>query len=69
MRVTRRFQPLLALLLLSVAISGCDLIGDVIQFGFWTIVILIGVIVLLIWGLRASMRSRRRDGNPPPPQP
>ena len=63
----RRLHSLLLLVLATFALGGCDLVGDVLEFGFWTFVILIGIIILLVWGLRAALTGRRRP--PPPPAP
>ena len=43
--------PLLALLLLlTIALGGCDLVGDVLEFGFWTMLIIIVLVVaLVVW--------------------
>ena len=57
-----RLVPLLAI---SMMVAGCDLIGDVLEFGFWTIVILVLIIVGLIWLVSKSLGRNRR--NPPPP--
>ena len=51
---TRFLAPaLLALTLLS----GCDLVGDVLEFGFWTGVVVVAVLVAVVWfALRAFRR-------------
>lgn len=43
--------PLLGLLLLvTVTLSGCDLVGDVLEFGFWVMLIVIVLVVaLVVW--------------------
>lgn len=48
------------LLLPVLFLAGCDLAGDILEFGFWTGVILVAVIVLLIWGLMRMIRGRPR---------
>ena len=60
----RRLQALALVLLLTLPIAGCELIGDLIQIGFWMIVIFVGLIVLAVWALRRAFRRR-----PPPPPP
>jgi hypothetical protein len=55
-----RFAPTLLVLLLTLTASGCDLVGDVLEFGFWLIVILIAIIVLLGWGIARMVRGRGR---------
>ena len=47
----------LPLLLLTLGLAGCDLVGAVFKAGFWTAVILIVLILLLIgWVARAAGR-------------
>ena len=59
----RRIQASLLVLLLTLPMAGCDLVGDILAFGFWTIVILIALIALIIWAIKRSFGRR----NPPPP--
>lgn len=58
----RRIHPILLVLLLTLPIVGCELIGDLLQVGFWALIILIGVMVLIGWALKRAF-SRR---TPPP---
>ena len=45
----KRYPLLLAALaLLAVSTSGCDFIGDVIEFSLWTILIIVVAVVLII---------------------
>lgn len=38
------------LLLLTLSLSGCDLVGDVLEFGFWAmLIIVVLVIALVVW--------------------
>lgn len=61
-----RATRILSLLLVSLALAGCDLVGDILEFGFWAIVIVVAVIIaLIVWGTR-RLRGPRR-GPPPPP--
>lgn len=62
----RRISSLLLLAPLALAPAGCDFVGDVLEFGFWTILILVGLVLLLAWGLIRALRGPRR---PPPPPP
>ena len=50
------------LLFLVLALSGCDFVGDVIEFSFWTALIIIALFVLVIWLVVRAFRnpSRRR---------
>lgn len=48
----------LIFLLLSFALSGCDLIGDVLEFGFWTALIIIGILVLIVYFIAKMFRGR-----------
>ena len=62
--VQSRLSSILVVLALTVALAGCDLVGDVLEFGFWVIVIIVAVIVALI--LWAARKFRRPPGGPPP---
>ncbi|WP_276496205.1 hypothetical protein [Pontibacter litorisediminis] len=48
----------LLFLLLSLTLSGCDLVGDVLEFGFWTAAIIIGILVLIIYFIVKLFRGR-----------
>lgn len=48
----------LVFLFFSLTLSGCDLVGDVLEFGMWTALILIGVIVLIIYFIARLFRRR-----------
>lgn len=37
-----------ALLLLTLSLAGCDLVGDVIEFTIWTVLIIVIVVVLIV---------------------
>lgn len=56
------------LLVLTLPSAGCDLLGDILEFGFWVLLILIGIIVLLVWAiarvLRGGSRGPRGPGQP-----
>lgn len=56
-----RIHTLLLLLLLSTGLAGCDLVGDLVEFGFWTAIIFVVILVALVawvWK-RISGRGRR----------
>lgn len=53
------------LLVLTLPSAGCDLIGDILEFGFWALVILIGIIVLLVWVIVRMLRGRNRGPRGP----
>jgi len=61
----RRIQAIALVLLLTLPLASCELIGDLLEFSMWVILIFIGLIVLLAWALRRAMGRRR----PPPPPP
>ena len=65
----RRIQAILIVLLLTVPIAGCELIGDLLEFGFWVILIFVGLIVLVGWLLKRSFGRRTPPPPPPPPPP
>jgi len=48
----------LLFLLLSLTLGGCDFIGDVFEFGMWTALIVIGIIVLIIYFIAKMFRGR-----------
>ena len=48
------------LLLVVVAVSGCELAGDILEFGFWTGVVIVVVVVAIIWAIARAMKGRRR---------
>lgn len=64
--VLSRATRVLPILAVTLFMAGCDLIGDVLEFGFWAILIIIGLVVLVIWLIARSLSGRRR--NPPPPR-
>lgn len=53
------------LLVLTLPSAGCDLIGDILEFGFWVLVILIGIIVLLVWAIARVLRGGKRGPGGP----
>lgn len=61
-----RVSRVLPLLALSVLLAGCDLVGDVLELGFWAIVVLALVLVsIILW----AVRKFRGPGDAPPPPP
>lgn len=58
----RRIQAILLVLLLTVPMAGCELIGDLLELSLWVILIFVALLVLLGWALRKAFRRR-----PPPP--
>lgn len=61
-----RVPAILLVLLLTLSTGACDLIGDVLEFGFWVVVILVVLVVGLIWWVARRFRGPRRP--PPPPR-
>ena len=61
----RRLQAVLLVLLLTLPMAGCELIGNLIEFGLWVLLIFVALIVLLVWALRRAFGRR----TPPPPPP
>lgn len=48
-----RLPMLGLLLLLTVTLSSCELVGDVLEFGFWAVLITVIVVVaLVVWIFR-----------------
>lgn len=60
-----RIQHILPLLALTLMVAGCDLVGDILEFGFWTGAIVLLLIIGLIWWVASKFTSGRRG--PPPP--
>lgn len=54
----RRIPAVLLVLLFTLPMAGCDLVGDILEFGFWTILILVAVIVLIGWAIKRSFGRR-----------
>ncbi|RDV16362.1 hypothetical protein DXT99_03940 [Pontibacter diazotrophicus] len=48
----------LLFLLFTLTLSSCDFVGDVLEFGFWTILILIGIVLLIIYFIAKMFRGR-----------
>lgn len=63
--IVDRLLTTFLLLLLTLPTAGCDLIGDILQFGFWVLVILIGIIVLLVWVIARMLRGGTRGPGGP----
>lgn len=54
----RKWLYSLVFLLLTFTMSGCDLIGDVLEFGFWTAIIIIVILVLIVYFILRMFRGR-----------
>ncbi len=62
----RRLHAILVVVAASLSLGACDLVGDILEFGFWMIIILLALVVLLGWGLVRALRRGPRDRTPPP---
>ena len=47
--MTRSSSLPAALVLLALALSGCDAVGDVVEFGLWTLLIVLILIALIVY--------------------
>ena len=47
----------LLFVLFAFTLSGCDFVGDVLEFGFWTAIIIIAVIVLIVYFIARLFRK------------
>jgi len=58
----KKYHPTFICLLITLLfLPGCDLIEDIFEFGFWTIlIIIVAVIALIIWGLSSFSSSNQR---------
>ena len=67
----RRATTLTLALVLSLSTAGCELVGDVLEFGFWALVILGLIVFGAAWGLFRVIARKGRRGGPadrrPPP--
>lgn len=62
----KRTTTLLLALVVSLTASGCELVGDLLEFGFWMLVILVLVVAAASWGLFRMIA--RKGGRRPPPR-
>lgn len=51
-----RSLPLALSLFALTLFSGCDLVGDILEFGFWTGVVLVLALVALVWFAARAFR-------------
>lgn len=54
-----KFNSLLTFLFvfLAMSMSGCDLVGDIFEFSFWVVVIIIALIIgIVVWLFRKLRR-------------
>jgi len=56
--LNRKWLHSLLFLLLTLTLSSCDLVGDVLEFGFWTALIIIGVLILIVYFILRMFRRR-----------
>jgi hypothetical protein len=56
-------KRLLPLLLLTLSLGGCEIVGGIFKAGFWTAIVLV-VLVIAVAGWIARSAGR---GRPPPP--
>jgi FtsH-binding integral membrane protein len=55
--ITRRLTSFLLVIVAAFTMSGCELIGDVLQFGVWLgVIIVVVVIALVLWIIRKIRR-------------
>ena len=51
----------LVFILIAFSISGCELVGDIMEFTFWsTLIIVVLVILLIMWIIRKLRGPRNR---------
>lgn len=61
----RRASILLFTLALSITQSGCELVGDILELGFWVLLIMALLVAGLAWGgFRAIQKMGRRRDEP-----
>jgi hypothetical protein len=54
--MTKRLLTLSALLVLTLNLAACELIGGVFKVGLWAGVFLVVVVLLVIWGIARLFR-------------
>lgn len=54
--VPMRSLPLALSLFALTLLSGCDLVGDILEFGFWAGAIIVLVVVALVWFAARAFR-------------
>ena len=64
----RRITNILALALLALTASGCELVGDLFEIAFWLVAIGFILVLAVIWWLFNKIRGVGRR-EPPPPGP
>lgn len=57
-RITNYIFLLLAVLISSAGLAGCELVGDILKIGFWSGIIFVVLIVLLIGWIMKKLRGR-----------
>lgn len=56
--LNRKWLYSLIFLLFTLTLSSCDLVGDVLEFGFWTALIIIGILILIVYFILRMFRRR-----------
>lgn len=57
----KAYINLLVILLLSLTLTSCELIGDIFKTGVWTgVIMVVGVIAIVIWLLAKAFGGRSR---------
>lgn len=54
--VAKRLVTVSALLLLSISLAACELVGGVFKAGIWAGVFLVVLVLLVIWGIMRLLR-------------
>lgn len=62
----RRLTLFVGLAALTLSMGGCDLIGDILEFGFWLALIVIVLVIVVIWLLIRMIRRAGRGTTGPP---
>ncbi|HEU5147951.1 MAG TPA: hypothetical protein VFT90_14595 [Chryseosolibacter sp.] len=53
-----KYLSLLTIALMLFALTGCELIGDIFSAGFYTALILVGIVIAIIVYIVAKVRRR-----------
>lgn len=58
--MNRTLPLILSLLMILLVLPGCELIGDILAFGFWVGVIIVVIVVAIIWAIVRKLRGPGR---------
>lgn len=54
----KRIQPLLVIMLASMLMASCELVGDILEVGMWLGIIIVVAVIALVYWLLKKIRGR-----------